>query len=129
MSASNKKTGRLNTASDGQTHEAFAPTLRELRLGEHHLREIHRRAKAGDSMAQRELALAYCRGIGVRRDGPYAVKWIILAADAGDTEARRHLNYFLKGFPVDEIAEGRRLVARHRGEPVPTFGLRAEDTL
>jgi len=113
----------------GDVHDAFAPTLRELRLGEHHLREIHRRAKLGDAVAQRELALAYCRGSGVRRDGPYAVKWMILAADSGDSEACRHLNYFVKGFPVDEIVEGRRLVARHRGQPVPSFGLCEGDTL
>jgi len=46
------------------------------------------RADSGDSAAQRDLALAYLRGIGVKKDPAAAARWAEAAAEQGDAEAQ-----------------------------------------
>ena len=46
------------------------------------------RADSGDSAAQRDLALAYLRGAGVKKDPAAAARWAEAAAEQGDPEAQ-----------------------------------------
>jgi AcrR family transcriptional regulator len=46
------------------------------------------RADSGDAAAQRDLAFAYLRGVGVAKDPAAAARWAQAAAEQGDVEAQ-----------------------------------------
>ena len=69
---------------------------------------IKRAAERGDRDAQFDLACAYLRGEGVRKNRVLCLKWMILAGDQGDTDA--DLQCQLIGSELSEMQE-RRAVA------------------
>ncbi len=55
--------------------------------------QLVQKAVAGDKQAQLDLARMYRDGDGVRKNGEQAIKWYLLAADQGDTEAMFELGW------------------------------------
>ncbi|MBI3879829.1 MAG: sel1 repeat family protein [Verrucomicrobia bacterium] len=83
-------------------------------------------AEAGDLVARRRVGFLYYRGLGVRVNHPQAFKWLTLAAEQNDTQAFEGLKVLMLGMTPDDLALGRRLVARYKGEPEPDFSEPAE---
>lgn len=96
-------------------------------MGPEEISRLQAAAQASDPAAQRELGLACFRGLGVRRDLARAFKWLTLAAEGGDAAAMAHLEVLLPGLSGEDIAEGRRLIARAKGQPEPEFGFSETD--
>jgi TPR repeat protein len=107
--------------------KAAAVSLRQARMGSEEISRLQAAAQASDPAAQRELGLACFRGLGVRRDLARAFKWLTLAAEGGDAAAMAHLEVLLPGLSGEDIAEGRRLIARAKGQPEPEFGFSETD--
>ena len=63
-------------------------------------------ADAGNSAAQKNLAICYFNGYGVEKDVEKAIYWWQKAADAGDSDAQYRLAFcFLKGEGVEKDVE------------------------
>lgn len=72
---------------------------------EEQLIETKQNAEAGDSEAQRKLAIAYRDGEGVAEDTAKAIEWLIKSAEQGNARAQTSLGniyYFGRGVSKDE---------------------------
>ena len=91
-----------------------------------------KKAKKGDSEAQRELGCLYRMGLGVNKDGAQAVKWYKKAAKAGNTKAQFYLGRLYEeglGIAKDEARAMRWYLKAAQGDQSLVEGLRANTTL
>ncbi len=82
--------------------------MREGNVPGRHVRALKRAAESGQTDAQYNLACAYVTGEGVRRNRVLGLKWLIIAAGRGDSDAELQCN--LLSEELSEIQE-RRAVA------------------
>ena len=71
-------------------------------------------ANASQEAKRSEKALEMAEGIGVMPDKAEAYKWLSLAANAGDGEARKNLTALEPRLSADERSEGERRAARFK---------------
>ncbi|MCL2796673.1 MAG: hypothetical protein FWD58_01270 [Firmicutes bacterium] len=67
-----------------------------LAMKEHHAKELAKRAKAGDTAAQYELANFYYNGSGSTQNYKKAAEWFKKAAKKGNEDAKRRMKKALE---------------------------------